>query len=168
VFWWWGNGGGWVFGVLSALFWIGLVVVAVVLLRNEIPHLRSPEHQSPALRLLEERYARGEITREEFLERRAVLIAQQGQQAAPSPDPPATSTQPPATPPTPYSPPPAEPTIPENPVPTSTEESDPDPEPGSKSEGEPPGPSVPPGAAESLWSAPGDDGGDATEQLPSR
>jgi hypothetical protein len=27
----------------------------------------------PAVRLLEERYARGEITREEFLERRAVL-----------------------------------------------------------------------------------------------
>jgi uncharacterized membrane protein len=32
---------------------------------------------SPALAVLEERYARGEMTREEFLERRSVLVGSQ-------------------------------------------------------------------------------------------
>ena len=39
---WWGPDGGWVFGLISALFWIGLIVAAVMLLRGELPHLRLP------------------------------------------------------------------------------------------------------------------------------
>ena len=71
MFWW--GGPGWLFGLGNAIFWVALIVVAVLLLRRELPHVRWPESQPPALRLLEERYARGEISREEFLERRAVL-----------------------------------------------------------------------------------------------
>ncbi|HEX9312162.1 MAG TPA: SHOCT domain-containing protein [Actinomycetota bacterium] len=55
-------------------FWIVVIVAAILLLRREVPQLRLPEHHSPALRVLEERYARGEISREEFLERREVLL----------------------------------------------------------------------------------------------
>ncbi|MDQ5814679.1 MAG: SHOCT domain-containing protein [Actinomycetota bacterium] len=51
------------------VFWALVVIVVVRLIqdRNEGP--RSPS----ALSLLEARYARGEIPREEFIERRAVL-----------------------------------------------------------------------------------------------
>jgi uncharacterized membrane protein len=62
------------FGVLIGIaFWVGIVVLAVVLLKGELPRLQDRVGGSPALRLLEERYALGEITREEFRERRAVL-----------------------------------------------------------------------------------------------
>jgi putative oligomerization/nucleic acid binding protein len=50
------------------------VVAAVILLRHELPDLQHRFGEPPALRLLEERYARGEISREEFLERRRVLL----------------------------------------------------------------------------------------------
>ena len=84
MFWWWGSGWGWVGGLVFGLFWIAVIVVAVLLLRQEMPHLERRFGSSPALRLLEERYARGEISRDEFLERRAVLLGQ-----PPPPPPPA-------------------------------------------------------------------------------
>jgi putative membrane protein len=61
----------WVIGLIQPIFWIALIVLLVTLLRRR-PHSagRSP---SPAVGILEERYARGEIGREEFLERRSVL-----------------------------------------------------------------------------------------------
>lgn len=71
--WWWGPDWGWIGGLIAAAFWIGVVVLAVILLRGELPRLQDRFGGSPALRLLEERYARGEISREEFLERRQVL-----------------------------------------------------------------------------------------------
>jgi putative membrane protein len=75
VFWWWGPGGGaWWWGLINLLFLITIVVVAVVVLREDIPGLHRRYGEPPALRLLEERYARGEIGREEFLERRRVLL----------------------------------------------------------------------------------------------
>ena len=61
-------------GLLMGTFWIVVIVAAILLLRREVPYLRLPEHGPPALRVLEERYARGEISREEFLERREVLL----------------------------------------------------------------------------------------------
>jgi putative membrane protein len=70
---WWNWGSGWVSGVAGLGFWLLIIVVAVVLLRRELPHAGTGGRTSPALRLLEERYARGEIGRDEFLERRAVL-----------------------------------------------------------------------------------------------
>lgn len=60
-----------IWGLMSVAFWILLIVLLVLLVRG----MRTTASASggPAVRLLEERYARGEITREEFLERRTVL-----------------------------------------------------------------------------------------------
>ena len=51
--------------------WIVLVGVIVLVVRGKRTTARGDA--GPAVRVLEERYARGEILREEFLERRAVL-----------------------------------------------------------------------------------------------
>jgi len=93
MIWWWGTGWGWVGGLVSAAFWIAIIVVAVILLRRELPYLHAGYRQgsSPALRLLEERYARGEIDRDEFLHRREVLL-QGSQRGAPPPPPAGTSS----------------------------------------------------------------------------
>ncbi len=60
--------------LIGALFTFGFVVLVVVVV---VAVLRGREARGraavPALRLLEERYARGEIDRQEFLERRRVL-----------------------------------------------------------------------------------------------
>src|SRR5437773_11662806 len=74
MFWWWGPGGAWWAAVINLVVLAGIVVAAVLLLRNELPDLQHRFGEPPALRLLEERYARGEISREEFLERRRVLL----------------------------------------------------------------------------------------------
>jgi putative membrane protein len=60
-----------VWGLMGVAFWILLIGLIVLIARG----MRTTGRDSggPAVRLLEERYARGEITREEFLERRAVL-----------------------------------------------------------------------------------------------
>jgi uncharacterized membrane protein len=56
---------------MGIAFWILLIALIVLLVRGMRSTARTPEE--PAVRLLEDRYARGEITREEFLERRALL-----------------------------------------------------------------------------------------------
>jgi putative membrane protein len=58
-------------GLMGLVFPILLIGLIVLLARG----MRTTPHAAggPAIRLLEERYARGEITREEFLERRGVL-----------------------------------------------------------------------------------------------
>ncbi len=59
-------------GLAWAAFWVVVILIVVALIRGG----RSSglgAGSSQALRVLEERYARGEITREEFLERRGVL-----------------------------------------------------------------------------------------------
>ena len=60
-----------VWGLTGAAIWILLIALLVLLVRG----MRTTARASggPAVRRLEERYARGEITREEFLERRTVL-----------------------------------------------------------------------------------------------
>jgi putative membrane protein len=60
---------GW--GLLGVAFWILLILAIVLLVRGT--RTSAGASGGPAVRVLEERYARGEITREEFLERRAVL-----------------------------------------------------------------------------------------------
>ncbi|HXF71039.1 MAG TPA: SHOCT domain-containing protein [Actinomycetota bacterium] len=120
--WWWGPDWGWAAGLASLAFWIVVIALVVHLLRRELPDLRQRMTRSPALELLEERYARGEISREEFLERRAVLLGwptpTQGQSQGPPapPPPPAPQGQvqgPPAPPPPPGpGPSPTEPTQP--------------------------------------------------------
>jgi putative membrane protein len=60
-----------VWGFMGLAFWILLIGLIVLITRGMPTTARAS--RGPAVRLLEERYARGEITREEFLERRAVL-----------------------------------------------------------------------------------------------
>jgi putative membrane protein len=60
-----------VWGFMGIAFWIVLIGLLVLVARAMRTTARDSER--PAVRLLEERYARGEITSEEFLERRAVL-----------------------------------------------------------------------------------------------
>lgn len=71
---WFGPGWGILAGLLSVAFWVLVIVIVVSLLRGAGSRQGpSGSPGSAALRTLEERYARGEITREEFLERRTVL-----------------------------------------------------------------------------------------------
>lgn len=77
---------GWgVFGVISALvhllFWAALIWLAFLLVRRASDRPR----RSGALNILEERYARGEISREEFEERRAVLLGRDAAGHTPTP-----------------------------------------------------------------------------------
>jgi len=68
------------FGLLwlgQIAFWILVVIVIVKLVQNHNDGSRS---SGAALGLLAERYARGEITREEFIERRTVLRGETGSQ----------------------------------------------------------------------------------------
>jgi putative membrane protein len=60
-----------VWGFMGIAFWVLLIALIVVIVRGTRTTARDPE--SPAVRLLEERYARGEISSNEFLERRTVL-----------------------------------------------------------------------------------------------
>jgi putative membrane protein len=69
---WWDSGWGIVWGLAMAAFWIAVIVVIVVMLRAVARRPNRVGGRS-ALELLEERYARGEVTRDEFLDRRAVL-----------------------------------------------------------------------------------------------
>jgi uncharacterized membrane protein len=57
-------------GFMGLAFWILLGALIVVLVRGTRTSARD---SARAVRVLEERYARGEITRDDFLERRAVL-----------------------------------------------------------------------------------------------
>jgi uncharacterized membrane protein len=60
-----------VWGFMGLAFWI-LLIGLIVLMTRGMP-TTARDSRGSVVRLLEERYARGEITREEFLERRAVL-----------------------------------------------------------------------------------------------
>ncbi len=116
---------GWIFPLAGMLFWIALIVGAVLLLRNDAPRLRDRFTAPSALRILEERYAKGEITRQEFLERRAVLLREPAgtpstPQGSPSAVDPATEQISTAAPPSNESPPPNTP--PPEPPPGSTRE----------------------------------------------
>jgi putative membrane protein len=68
---WWGPGWGFVGALLTAAFWILVILLVVGLVRRQGGR---PSRASTALELLEERYAGGEIDRDEFLERRRTLL----------------------------------------------------------------------------------------------
>lgn len=59
-----------VFGVLQLVFVAAIIVGVVYLIRRSTGAAGT---RTSALSILEERYARGEIDRDEFLERRAIL-----------------------------------------------------------------------------------------------
>src|SRR5437879_2675638 len=86
----WGPGWGLLFGGIWIVFWIAVVWLIVALVRSR-RNDHGPSHHPPpppqrprALEVLEERYAGGEISREEFLERRAVLLGTSPPDRAPS------------------------------------------------------------------------------------
>jgi putative membrane protein len=69
------------FGLAWLGFWIAVVVIVVRLLRSG----RATTRPSSAVRVLEDRYARGEIDRDEFLERRRVLLGETPAAGEPGP-----------------------------------------------------------------------------------
>ena len=72
--WWMWGAGGLVMMLMMVIFW-GVVIVGIVLgIRWLVSQQRAPAHGS-ALAILRERYARGEITRDEFEARRRDLEA---------------------------------------------------------------------------------------------
>ena len=64
---WWGNWGGmgW-WWLLGAIFWIGVIVLIIWGVRELTRRGSSSSSGSSALDIARERYARGEISREEF------------------------------------------------------------------------------------------------------
>jgi putative membrane protein len=71
----WHDGwGGWVGGLLMmALFWAGLTAAIYLVVRAIGGSTRTPSEPSDAIGVLEDRFARGEISTEEFEERRSVI-----------------------------------------------------------------------------------------------
>ena len=83
----WLDGWGVLVWLASAAFWILVIAAIVALVRST----GGGGGSDSALRILEERYARGEVSREEFLERRSVLTKSPPAEATapPSDEPPA-------------------------------------------------------------------------------
>ncbi len=73
----WGHmgdfGWGWDMGIGMLLYWGLLIAVIVALVRLASGQSRSQSAEKTALELLKERYARGEIEREEFLQKKQDL-----------------------------------------------------------------------------------------------
>jgi putative membrane protein len=89
----WGPGWWVIGGFLWVAFWVAVVVLIVALVRGRHhPHGEEGLGSSDAVRVLEDRYARGEISREEFLERR--FVRKGGAPPPPSNPPPDIPTDP--------------------------------------------------------------------------
>ena len=79
--WFWHPGWGWghmIFGSLMMIVFWGAIIVLVVLLvrwliRGDASDQRGPASHPTALEVLQERFAKGEIDREEYEERRRIL-----------------------------------------------------------------------------------------------
>lgn len=86
----WLDGWGMLVWLASAAFWILLIVGIVALIRGHLGGAGGAAGSTSALRILEERYARGELSRVEFLKRRATL----GEKPPAAPPPEEAPTQP--------------------------------------------------------------------------
>jgi putative membrane protein len=64
---------GWWMALWMVLFWAGLILLVVWAVRAASGEGSGRAGRSRALQILEERFARGEIDRDEFEERRSVL-----------------------------------------------------------------------------------------------
>ncbi len=80
----WGYGGygGYGFGVLHMVFWVVILIAVVVgivwLVRSMTSagaHDALPARRSAGIDVLEERYARGEINRDEYLQKKRDILA---------------------------------------------------------------------------------------------
>ena len=73
----WGDGMGWVGMILVAAFWIAVIVGIIFLIRWLVISTgtggRAARSEDPALEILKKRYARGEIKKEEFEEKKKDL-----------------------------------------------------------------------------------------------
>ncbi|RJR50997.1 MAG: SHOCT domain-containing protein [Desulfobacteraceae bacterium] len=74
----WGWGMGWFGGIFMIAFWILIIIGLVLLIRWLFQNTRggreSPRSESRALDILKERYARGEIDKKEFEEKKRDLF----------------------------------------------------------------------------------------------
>lgn len=86
MMWWYGNpwvsnayGGWWWPGLAMSLFWL-IVVAAIVVPLIRLGRTPAGERsgRNSAMAILEERYARGEVGRDEYLEKKRDLGAQAG------------------------------------------------------------------------------------------
>jgi putative membrane protein len=70
---------GWGMG-FGFIFWLLILAVVIaggsVFVRSQQYSQRSPERRSTALDVLEERYTRGDITREEYLQKKRDITGQ--------------------------------------------------------------------------------------------
>lgn len=75
MMWGWGPAGDmwWVGGLLMLLFWVALIAGVVWLVHNLGNRPGTTEDRSSARRILDERFASGEITEEEYQRRRQAL-----------------------------------------------------------------------------------------------
>jgi putative membrane protein len=75
----WGHGAGWFMPIFMLLFFVAAIVVAIVLIRrlSASPGSGASEAgaEDPALEILRKRYARGEINKEEYEEKKKDLTA---------------------------------------------------------------------------------------------
>lgn len=72
----WGYGG-WLMGIINIIFWIAVIVGVVYLIKfissSSKQSTQETKRGDSALDILRERYAKGEINREEFEEKKKVL-----------------------------------------------------------------------------------------------
>jgi putative membrane protein len=67
-------GMGWLGLVLMGLFWVGVILLVVWGLSNAFPGRRQSAEPDPA-EILKRRYAKGEISREEYMQASETLLA---------------------------------------------------------------------------------------------
>jgi putative membrane protein len=67
----WGGGFG---GIFMILFWVLIIVGVIYLVKLVTAGTKTEEKRDDALEILKKRYARGEISKEEFEERKKDLI----------------------------------------------------------------------------------------------
>lgn len=72
----WGYGmmGGWSGVMLIPLILIGVIVYAVIKISSGNSNVRNTGQYSSSLEILNERFAKGELTEEEYNQRKAVLM----------------------------------------------------------------------------------------------
>ena len=94
----WGRGfgpggfhGGGLFGLISGLILLAVIVIAAVLIIRALRQgggIAAFRHESSALQILNERYARGEIDTQEYDEKRRVLMGTSRTERSVKPEPP--------------------------------------------------------------------------------
>jgi putative membrane protein len=75
VMWGWGHPMGWLWMIMMGLFWVALIVAVIFLVRwfSTGNRGREPLREESPLEILKKRYARGEIDKQEFEEKKKDL-----------------------------------------------------------------------------------------------